>query len=165
MIVMCLDPSLRNTGLAVLETKDNGLPNKIVHKETLKTSFSKGDAEYVQIGNAIANLQVLFKKYDPALVVSEIPYGAQSFKGAVSVGYSMAISAMLKAYPVRPQSIAEMIKGYTGNDKKAKSIQFVAERLYTPAAFWNKDEMNHIADAICAYYVYLSREKLLNFEK
>lgn len=160
---MCLDPSLRNTGVAILDTENGVKPKKIVHTETVSTDPKKKD--YYEIGNAIARINHIFKEYDPALVVSELPYSSQSFKGGVSVGYSWAISAMLRAYSVRPQDIEKMIKGYIGKSKKRKAIGFVAENLYPKASFWDTDKMNHIADAICAYFVYLQKERFLNFDK
>jgi Holliday junction resolvasome RuvABC endonuclease subunit len=160
MIVLCLDPSLRNTGVSVLETSGPfNMPKKILHHETIKTKASKDERvskEYSEISRLIKLLLIVKKEYDPALVVSELPYGAQGYKGAVGVGVSWAISAMLDAYPVSPQSLGDVIKKSKGSDKKQKAINFVAKNLVRDAMFWDVDEMNHVADSICAYYAYLS---------
>lgn len=153
MIVMCLDPSLRNTGVSVLETSGSqNIPKNIIYTETVKTY--KGD--YQSVIGCMKSLLLLKKEYDPALCVAEIPHGSQSNSGAISLGFSLAIAGMLEAFPVSPKDISNVIGFKKGEDKKRKAIEFVSRNLFKPAMFWNTEEMNHIADSICAYYAYLS---------
>lgn len=161
MIVLALDPSLRNTGVALIDTKEAPYsPEKLIHYETIKTENKEGGLrdDYVQIGNVFTRVRNIVKKYDPALIVAEIPYGSQSNKGAIGIGFCISLCACFKAVPITPQQVAKTIGYKKGDDKKKKAISFVARHFDKRANFWNVDEMNHVADAICSYFAYLNNQ-------
>lgn len=158
--VLAVDPSLRNWGMAFFVDDD------LVDLQLMVTSRNEGKKSHSDL-YAARDLYRGFadacRKFKPDYIISEIPHGAQSARGAIAMGIAIGIIATypegVNFVPVTPQAVKIAL---TGNKKATKSDMIAAAHERYPDAPWRKHKQKgrmvltqcsneHMADAVGVY--------------
>ncbi len=161
MRIMGIDPSFRNFGYAMSAYVDGSLHmEKIALVETAKgknlKQVRKSSDDFRRAREQADGLLEMFR-YDPHIVMVEVPHGSQSASGALSKGVCLGVLASINV-PVVQLTEQEVKKGSIGkkNASKAEMIEW-ATALY-PELEWptygGKFQLKceHMADAIATIH-------------
>jgi crossover junction endodeoxyribonuclease RuvC len=147
--ILGVDPSLRGTGLAVLECE--GQSYKLLHSETLTLKPKIDSIECLGlIHQAVANLLDLWK---PRHLSCEATIYVQNFKTAQIMGAARgaALSASaIRGVPVfeyAPLRVKQAVVGF-GRASKEQMSQTLAQMLHLPKAL-PYDESDALGLALC----------------
>ena len=147
--ILGVDPSLRGTGLAVLECE--GLSYKLLHSETVRLKPKVPPIECLGlIHQAVANLIDLWK---PRHLSCEETIYVQNFKTAQTMGAARgaALSASaIRGIPVfeyAPLRVKQAVVGF-GRASKEQMAQTLAQMLGLPEAL-PFDEADGLGLALC----------------
>lgn len=170
MIIMALDPALRNTGVTVFNTILNDL---LMYDDLIVTAKSKdkkikvatdldNNAEYIA-----RELNKVIETYTPDLIVIETSASAgKDARAARSLGIIKGIVwgvAVSNGIPVQTYSEREIKLAMTNNPKASKrDLMDVAVEAYPQlhCKKWLhqgrlKNDFEHVADSVCAYLTYI----------
>ena len=152
--ILGVDPSLRGTGLAVLECE--GQSYKLLHSETLILKPKIDSIECLGlIHQAVANLLDLWK---PRHLSCEATIYVQNFKTAQIMGAARgaALSASaIRGVPVfeyAPLRVKQAVVGF-GRASKEQMSQTLAQMLHLPKAL-PYDESDALGLALCHAYTW-----------
>lgn len=152
--ILGVDPSLRGTGLAVLECE--GQSYKLLHSETLTLKPKIDSIECLGlIHQAVANLLDLWK---PRHLSCEATIYVQNFKTAQIMGAARgaALSASaIRGVPVfeyAPLRVKQAVVGF-GRASKEQMSQTLAQMLHLPKAL-PYDESDALGLALCHAYTW-----------
>ena len=152
--ILGVDPSLRGTGLAVLECE--GQSYKLLHSETLTLKPKVDSIECLGlIHQAVANLLDLWK---PRHLSCEATIYVQNFKTAQIMGAARgaALSASaIRGVPVfeyAPLRVKQAVVGF-GRASKEQMSQTLAQMLHLPKAL-PYDESDALGLALCHAYTW-----------
>jgi len=147
--ILGVDPSLRGTGLAVLEC--NGSSHKLLHSETLKfTTKVSSIACLGKIHEAVAHLTDLWK---PRHVSCEATIYVQNFKTSPIMGAARGAAlsaAAIRGIPVfeyAPLRVKQAVVGF-GRASKEQMSQTLAQMLGLPEAL-PFDQADALGLALC----------------
>ena len=157
--VMGIDPSLRNTGIAIASVGQD--TNRILSIDGLilartqpgPKSQRKSSADFEAASIISGNIRLAVEKYNPTVVFAEIPSGTQSSRASFALGITLGIMATMQPKPIEvtPQQTKLQSVGVR-TATKGEMIEW-ATTLY-PDAPWQKSKggriMNsneHLADA------------------
>lgn len=169
--ILSNDPSFTAWGWVVLDFKGNILDVGCIKTEPehKKRKIRKGDDTVRRIGQIDDTLNILIKKWNVLLVLTELVHGSQNASAAVMMG---AVTAIVKS---TCDALAVPVEWYSEHDAKVHlfgkravtkrdMIIKIAERYDVP---WTetkyKDEA--IADALAIYDVALISSSVLRFLK
>jgi hypothetical protein len=166
-MILCLDVALKNTGWAILtnsgKLRDCGIiknPARSKKSGMLVATYNANCAT-----NIATQLQILVKKYKVRTVVAELPTGgaksSPAMRGmALSTG---AVAASLRIMGLEPEqtiwTTPRAGKIAACNDPQASKDDVInaMQRLYQAdldqlnIAFTDKNDYEHVADALAAY--------------
>ena len=148
--ILGLDPSLRGTGLAILECKP-GEPNRLLASRTLKLKPKVPFVECLgQIHNAV---DAMAQEWKPRHLASEETIYVNNFKTAQIMGASRgaALSAAavldLPVFEYAPLRVKQAVVGF-GRASKEQLARTVAQMLNLPEPL-SYDESDAVAIALC----------------
>jgi len=158
--VLCLDPSLKAFGLAVVS-----LPKeKVRHGECIKTEnnsnklrIRKGDDRMRRVAEIMNRVKDIIDEYSINYIVSELPHGSQSAVAATALGLvSGAVQSMAIALDLGLEwySEADCKKALLGKNSATK-IETVNKIKIKYEVSWPKAmyKQEAIADSLAVYYV------------
>lgn len=164
--VMGIDPSMRNTGLALAEVNIQTEAWVVTHLQLVKTEAKDGGKAVRQSSRDLAAAQALHKGiasfiafHQPTFAVSEIPSGTQSARGSFSNGLCCGLMGAL-SIPLVEVSPTEVKLAACGHKHAAKEeiIEWAVGKF--PGAPWQTrrfkgeikllNENEHLADACAA---------------
>ena len=174
--VIGLDPSLANTGIAVMRML---LPeNRLVLDDLLLAGTEGRDKKVVrknsddlrraeEIASAV---EAMVNKHQPAFLCSEVPHGSQSSRGMMANGIVVGILACLRMRTPLIQIQADETKLSTVGKKTASKAEMIAWAVNAfPEAPWlrrkTKGEMvllkdnEHLADAVAVVHAGVKTEQ------
>lgn len=147
--ILGIDPSLRGTGLAVLECK--GTSQKLLHSETLKLPPKIPSIDCLgQIHQSVAHLIDLWK---PRHISCEETIYVQNFKTAQIMGAARGAAlsaAAIRSTPVfeyAPLRVKQAVVGF-GRASKEQMSQTLAQMLGLPSAL-PYDQADALGLALC----------------
>ena len=160
--VIAIDPSLRNTGVALGHYQDDRLTitglhlvetEKTKHKQTRKNSDDLACARLI-----LDELRRHYREHEPVVTFVEVPSGTQSARASWSLGIMLGLIAALP-HPVVELTAQQVKKGFTGNKTASKESMIEAATERHPDLAWlrrggrllNKNE--HLADAVAVAHV------------
>ena len=150
--VMGIDPSLRNTGIAVtyVDTDENKII-QIVDLILARTqpgpkSQRKSSADFEAASVISATIRNIVKIHDPKVVFAEIPSGTQSSRASFALGITLGIMATMQPKPIEvtPQQTKLQSVGVR-TATKGEMIDWAAT-LY-PDAPWQRSRSGRIMNA------------------
>lgn len=151
-IILGIDPSLRGTGLAVIDTRE--ATPKLLASRTLKLSAKL--AVYECLGQIAAAVEALATTYQPSHVAIEATIYVQNFRTAQAMGASRgaALSVVarqgIKVREYAPKRIKMAVTGH-GSASKEQVARMIQTVFQLPAALpW--DESDAAAIALCHAY-------------
>lgn len=162
--VMGIDPSLRNTGIAIAEVNtETGNVVKIVDLILARTqpgpkSQRKSSADFEAATVISTSIRNAVAEFRPSVVFAEIPSGTQSARASFALGITLGIMATMLPKPIEvtPQQTKLQSVGVR-TATKGEMIEW-AVAVY-PEAQWQRTSggriMNaneHLADAIGVIY-------------
>lgn len=160
---ICIDGSLQNLGLAVVEITANPLPeitNLIhLHLNTTKPDNSKkirkSYDDLYRFRDHWNCLTEYITKYDCKIAIGEVPSGAQDARAAFAFGGVTAMYACLpiKFYPVYPLEVKEAATGFKHSDKE-DMIEWAYARW--PTANWITSKRSNKMDLKTKSGLYLT---------
>jgi len=162
--VMGVDPSLRNTGIAIASI--NPQTNEILSIDDLilirtqpgPKSQRKSSADYEAASVISATIRNAVEQHNPKVVFAEIPSGAQSARASFALGITLGIMATMwpKPIEVTPQQTKLQSVGIR-TATKGEMIEWAVGKY--PEAPWHRSTtgriMNaneHLADACGVIY-------------
>lgn len=166
--VLGMDPSFRNWGYAVGAYNVESGELHIDRLQLISTSPTKSKsvrASSDDLRSAVVlhgALETVLEHYDPLVVFSEVPAGAQSATAAKGLGIAVGVMASCKK-PLVQVTPNEVKLALTGNKKATKREMIeAAYRRYPDAQGWRTreeggavvpvNEMEHLADAVGAIH-------------
>jgi len=150
--VMGIDPSLRNTGIAVafVDTEENKI-ERIINLVLARTqpgpkSQRKSSADFEAASVISATIRRVVHEYDPKVVFAEIPSGTQSSRASFALGITLGIMATMQPKPIEvtPQQTKLQSVGVR-TATKGEMIEW-AVGLY-PDAPWQRSTVGRIMNA------------------
>ena len=150
--VMGVDPSLRNTGIAIamIDTEENTV-EKIVDLILARTqpgpkSQRKSSADYEAASVISATLRNAVKQYDPKVVFAEIPSGTQSSRASFALGITLGIMATMQPKPIEvtPQQTKLQSVGIR-TATKGEMIDWAVAKY--PDAPWQRSSTGRVMNA------------------
>lgn len=167
MIVIGIDPSLRNTGIAVVDVA--GDSERIIATSVLQTKARKGvlvgtdDARCVcEIADG---LNAAIAAHDPVAIVVEAPVGAKAARAARALGLAIATvitATRLRGLPLIQVQPIDVKLATVGRKKADKDDVILAIEQRYPDVPWpdDQDVWEHVADAIGAVIAGLQTETI-----
>ena len=156
--IIALDVSLRATGFAVVDAGQQ--PEKLLqygYIPTMPDKRRKGrrtEDDIRRVSLIVLQLRTLLEKWQPGLVVAELPSWSQSSRGAVAQGVSLGILGALRvidAVPCLWVDPQETKTGATGSRKASKGdVQAAVVRVWPALACRNNDEREAVCDSLGA---------------
>lgn len=161
LIVVGIDPSLRNTGICVAElNEDNTAIDKILRLHLAKTeppkqkTQRKSSADFQSAVEVAAMMRHLVGEYDARVTFAEIPSGTQSARASFALGIALGMVASLSPVPIEVTARqAKMASAGVASATKDEMIEWATE-LY-PKAPWMRQRNGkvlkaneHLADAV-----------------
>ena len=163
--IIAIDPSLRNTGVALGHYDEAGLhltalhlieTEKTKHKQTRKNSDDLACARLI-----LDELRRHYAEHAPVVTFVEVPSGTQSARASWSLGIMLGLIASLP-HPVVELTAQQVKKGFTGNKTASKETMIETAVSQHPHLAWlrrgerllNKNE--HLADAVAVAHVGVS---------
>ena len=162
--VMGIDPSLRNTGIAIafVDTEQNKI-EQIIGLSLARTQPGpkgqrKSSADYEA---ALVIRSLIFQKikeFNPKVVFAEIPSGSQSARGTMSAGIAIGIMACTQPSPIEvtPQQVKLQSVGIR-TETKGEMIEWAVGAY--PDAPWHRTTNGrvmtaneHLADAVAVIH-------------
>ena len=150
--VMGIDPSLRNTGIAIASVSPD--TNRILSIDDLilartqpgPKSQRKSSADYEAASIISAMIRNAVEEYNPKVVFAEIPSGTQSSRASFALGITLGIMATMQPKPIEvtPQQTKLQSVGIR-TATKGEMIQW-ATLLY-PGAPWQRSRTGRIMNA------------------
>jgi len=161
--VMGIDPSLRNTGIAIalVDTDTNSIESiialSLAQTKPGPKNQRKSSADYEAALVLTSTIKRRIHEFNPKVVFAEIPSGSQSSRGTMSAGISIGIMASTSPQPIEvtPQQVKLQSCGIL-TATKDEMIEW-AVGLY-PDAPWHmrggkiKKSNEHLADAIAVIH-------------
>lgn len=155
-----IDPSLRNTGLVIMDVhvEDGSFYNMIdlhlIRTEPSKNkSQRKSSADYQAASEIASTLRYKLDKHGARVVFAEVPSGAQSARASWSLGISLGIIASIVPAPIEVTPM--QTKVHSIGIKTATKHEMIewAARTYPDAPWLRKGDRllnanEHLADAI-----------------
>jgi len=148
-IVLGIDPSLRGTGIAVVEAR--GGVWRLLYSITLKHSASLGMAEC--LGNIHKSVAAALARFSPAAVAMEQVIFVQNSRTALTMGatrgaaISAAALAGLPVYEYPPARVKQSVSGFGRASKEQVAAQVKA--ILGMAETLPPDESDAAAVCIC----------------
>ena len=155
-----IDPSLRNTGLAIMDVhqKDGSFYN-LVDLHLFSTAPSKNktqrksSADYQAAAEIAAGLRRALAKHGVQVVFAEVPSGTQSARASFALGICMGIIASVEPQPIEVTPMQTKIHSIgIKTATKDEMIDWAVEKY--PHAPWLRrgdrilKSNEHLADAI-----------------
>lgn len=158
-IVLGIDPSLRNTGLAALELGATAREDRIVELQVVSTEkrqsalVGKDDAR--RVGLIAQGLDGMITKHQPCALVFEVPGGAQDARAARALALATATVvtvAKLRGLPLVHVQPLEVKLAMTGRKRAEKDEIILAVEQRFARFEWPDDQdlWEHAADAVGA---------------
>jgi len=155
--ILACDPSLTAWGWVVLEGHIPQASGVIVTKpEAKKRRIRVGDDDVRRVGELITQLVKVIEKYNVTFIVTELPHGSQSSRGAITIGIVLGVLQsfnILQNIPVEWFSEQDAKKALLGRISATKQqvIDAVAD-LYEVYWTGKKYVDEAVADALAIYY-------------
>jgi len=158
-----IDPSLRNTGIAIccVDTEENRIVmiDRLIlcRTKTGPKNQRKSSADYEAALVIQSQLKKAIEESKARVVFAEIPSGSQSSRGTMSAGISIGIMASLNPKPIEvtPQQVKLQSCGIL-TATKGEMIEWAAKKY--PNAEWHMkvgkflNTNEHLADAIAVIH-------------
>lgn len=164
MRFLTMDPSMRNT--ALVWGKINNGELLLTGYELIRTKGGKKPSvAYCTVRDCkelIRGLNDVISSVEPHVTFAETPSGSQNSSGAKSYGISCCLISLLPECTfVTPGELKKLVNG-TNSAEKEEIMAWIEERHpnFLPRkkdGTFNKSQAEHIADAIAAAYVGLSK--------
>ena len=174
MIIVGIDPSLRNTGLVAVKLNQVDesitlIDAKMSHTFPSKEKKGKNLHDVNSVRCILADLDEFLLKHNPQLVCAELPLGSQSSQAMIGVGICTTILATIK-YPlilVNPFDVKKVV--YAGAKRKMAKSEIVEwATTKHPSDLWFKRKLKgkivymasneHLADALVSIYAGMEKE-------
>ncbi len=171
---ICIDGSLQNLGLAVVELDETRITKVIdlILNTTKPTDDKKKRKSYDDLFRFQSHWKVLTEtidKYNCTLSIGEVPSGSQDSRASFAFGGITAIYACLPVpfIPVHPAEVKLAATGFKHSDKediitwaysKYPDANWLTSKrsnkmnIKTPSGLFLKNENEHLADAIAIAY-------------
>ena len=155
-----IDPSLRNTGLVVMDidAEANSFYNMIdlhlLRTEPSKNkSQRKSSADYQAASEIATGLRQRLTKHGVQVVFAEVPSGAQSARASWSLGISLGIIASIQPAPIEVTPMQTKVHSIGIKTATKQEMIEWAARTYPDAPWLRKGDRllnanEHLADAI-----------------
>ena len=164
--ILCLDPSLRAFGYAILQD------NEVVTCGCIKTDtgykklrIRKGDDRMRRVSEINFKLKELFARHKIAFIVSELPHGSQSAVAAIALGLvSGAVQSMADFLNIGLEWFSEGDAKMNALGKRSASKGEMINRmskLYEVPWTDTKYKDEAIADSLAIHYVARSQSAVL----
>ena len=150
--VMGIDPSLRNTGIAIAQV--DSVTNRIMCIQELilartqpgPKSQRKSSADFEAASVISATIRRAVETYRPKVVFAEIPSGTQSSRASFALGITLGIMATMQPKPIEvtPQQTKLQSVGVR-TATKGEMIDW-AVTLY-PDAPWQRSSIGRVMNA------------------
>lgn len=157
--VLGVDPSLRNTGMAValVDTEQNKIV-EIVNLILARTqpgpkTQRKSSADFEAASAISATIKQTVQEYEPKIVFAEIPSGTQSARASFALGITLGIMATMSPKPI--EVTAHQVKMQSVGIRTATKGEMIdwGTKMY-PDAPWQTTALGrilnsneHLADA------------------
>lgn len=166
--VMGIDPSLRNTGMALAEvdlTTGKITPvaiDMVQTKAADKTKLQRqNSADLVSCRTTYRGVQARIADWKPNIITGEVPGGAQDARAALSFGMSIMLLASVPG-PIIEVTPSEVKLASAGKKTATKPEMIAWAHAKAPALLWNTHKKKgetilnadneHMADALAAIY-------------
>lgn len=184
--VMTNDPSITNWGWAIVESAnskviDLGCIQTVPNNKKLR--IRKGDDNVRRVNEIATQLLEIINKYNPQIILSELPHGSQNASGATMIGIVMGILetiSIIKIIPVEWYSEGDA-KESIFHKKSATKIETILaiDKLYKipitkgigrnrkgeVIALWSGTSYldEAVADAMAIYHVAKQQSEILKY--
>lgn len=150
--VMGIDPSLRNTGIAIADVDaESGRIIRIKDLILARTqpgpkSQRKSSADFEAAGVISAQIRFAVAKYIPKVVFAEIPSGTQSSRASFALGITLGIMATMQPKPIEvtPQQTKLQSVGVR-TATKGEMIDWAVQTY--PGAPWQRSSTGRVMNA------------------
>ena len=160
-LVLTNDPSITAWGWAVVDPSDNSVVDcGGIHTEPTSKMLRarKGDDRVRRVQEINFKLIQIIKKYNIALIVSELPHGSQSAVAAVMIGMVTGVMQTMGDclnIPVEWFSEGDAKLSVSGKRSVPKDDMVTVMEGFFPEVAWKKTKWENqaIADSLAVYYV------------
>lgn len=161
-LILTNDPSIVAWGWAVVDPVTNtvvecgGIKTE---PESKKLRTRKGDDRVRRVTDINRQLIAVIKKYNIALILSELPHGSQSAVAALMIGIVTGIMQAIGdslEIPVEWYSEGDAKVAVSGKRSVPKDdMVTIIDKLFDEKVLWKKTKWENqaIADALAVYYV------------
>lgn len=174
--VMCLDPSIREFGVAIVANHNIDNKPKVLLTRCIKTEnhvkklrTRAGDDRIRRLNEIGVELNELIDEYNVSYIVSELPHGSQSASAAITLGMVTGLVQGIQNFkdvPVEWYSEADSKKALLGKSSAAKiEIIEAIKKKYDVAWPTIKYKKEAIADALAIHNVALRNSHVLRTMK
>jgi len=159
--VIAIDPSLRNWGMALFDS--GKLVDLILVETKNRRKMPKSWSDLYAAREIYEAFSEVCFRFSPDYVVAEIPYGAQSSRGAIAMGVAIGVISTYPEYSELVKVTPREVKlALTGNANATKQEMIDAAYGLYPEGPWRKHKLKgemvltqgsnqHMADAVGAY--------------
>lgn len=155
-----IDPSLRNTGIAIATIDlDTNTIHKVEDLRLIRTEPSKvktqrkSSADYEAASNISEAIRLAMQEHDIRIVFGEIPSGTQSARASFALGITLGIMASMKPKPI--EVTPNQTKVHSIGIRTATKSEMIEWAVKTyPDAPWMRrgtkllNANEHLADAV-----------------
>ena len=157
MIILGIDPALNNTGIAVLQIKNNS-PN-LLHLTTIKQKNNQKANSECEINHKLLflhqELQNILQKFQPNEVAIEETFVNINPLSSLKLGQArgaIILSVAINNLPISQYTPTAVKKTITGNGKADKlQVQKMLNILLPKHDFLDNDQSDALAVAFCHY--------------
>jgi crossover junction endodeoxyribonuclease RuvC len=157
MIILGIDPALNNTGIAVLQIKNNS-PN-LLHLSTIKQKNNQQQSSLPKIDHKLLflhqELQNILQKFQPNEVAIEETFVNINPLSSLKLGQArgaIMLSVAINNLPISQYTPTAVKKTITGNGKADKlQVQKMLNILLPKHDFSDNDQSDALAVAFCHY--------------
>jgi crossover junction endodeoxyribonuclease RuvC len=169
VIVLGIDPSLTNLGIAALDVAGDYREDRIVEMQVIQTEpnphLLKGKDDAARVCKLTIGLDNAIVKHRPAALVVEVPAATRGYRAAraLALGWGLVVVvARMRGLPLVQVQPLEVKKAMCGTKKAEKAeIILAVERRFSEVP-WPEDvsqrAWEHAADAVGAVVAALDDE-------
>jgi len=151
MLILGIDPALNNTGIAILQVKNNSL--YVIHLTTIKQKTDEQISQKLLFLHQ--QLQLIIDLYKPNQVAIEETFVNNNPLSSLKLGQArgaIMLTIAINNLPITQYTPTHIKKTVTGNGKADKlQLQKMLNLLLPQQNFSSNDESDALAIAICHY--------------